>query len=86
MLINKKTINKFLQIEDRYSNLRYEIIAKVPMEMCETYEHFTCEPGDGAHVEWREVPAGTKWGDNWLTAWFRGSLMLPEPCIEKKYL
>lgn len=84
MLVDKKIIGKLESIEKRYAELRFEKLEEIEAEMCETYEHFTKEPDKEEGVEWRRVVPGTKWGDNWLTAWFRGSIKLPESCSGKK--
>ncbi|OPJ64587.1 alpha-mannosidase [Clostridium oryzae] len=81
MLVHEKTKAKFELIEKRYDKYRYEKIATIPMEMWQTKEHFTCEP---ENVQWQSVMPGTSWGDNWVTAWFRGDAVLPERCCEKK--
>lgn len=84
MLVDKKIIAKLESIENRYSKLRFETIAEVPMEFWCTLEHFTKEPTAADGAAWSPAPAGTKWGDNWLTAWFRGEAVLPEACHGKK--
>jgi len=75
MLTDKKIPGKLEKIEQRYEQLRFEKIADVPVEMCETREHYRCEPRKG---KWRPVAPGTKWGDDWLTFWFRGDVRLPK--------
>lgn len=82
MLISKKTFGKVTQIEKRYADFRYEKIADVPMEMWQTYEHFTEEPVTEA--KWEKVEPGRKWGNDWLTAWFRGDITLSDGCTGKK--
>ena len=34
--------------------------------------------------EARAVAPGAKWGDNWLTAWFRGDVTLPAACADRR--
>jgi len=83
MLTEKKIIGKLEQIERRYTDLRFEKIADVPVEYCETREHFRADP-TGPRLKWRPAPAGTKWGGNWITAWFRGDARLPKSCNGKR--
>jgi len=47
MLTDRKILGKLEQIEGRYAELRFEKVADVSMEMCETREHFRREPGAG---------------------------------------
>lgn len=84
MLVDKKIIAKLESIENRYSKLRYEKVAEVPVQMWSTFEHFTKEPSVENGASWRAVKPGTKWGDNWQTSWFRGEVILPLVCIGKK--
>lgn len=84
MLIDKKTIEKLQLIEDRYNEVRYEKVEEITTEMWETYEHFTCEPGENQGAVWTNIKPGTKWGNNWLTAWFRGDVKIPTNHIGEK--
>jgi len=83
MLTDLRTLKKLEKIEHHYADQRFEKIADVPVEMCETLEHFRVEPGPGK-VKWQAAPPGTKWGDSWVTAWFRGDVKLPQACNGKK--
>ena len=80
MLADKRTIKKLAKIEEYYEALRFEKIGDVPVEMCQTPEHFRREPGRGAQVKWRPAKPGTAWGDSGITAWFRGRVKLPKVC------
>jgi len=80
MLTDRKVLGKLEKIEQLYEALRYEKVADVPVEMCETREHFRREPGPNEKLKWREAKPGTKWGDSWVTAWFRGDVKLPATC------
>ncbi len=80
MLTELRTLKKLEKIERDYESLRFEKIADVPVEMCETTEHFRKEPGRQARLKWRHAPRGTRWGGDWITAWFRGNLRLPKDC------
>jgi alpha-mannosidase len=83
MLTDLRTLKKLEKIEQYYSDQRFEKIADVPVEMVETLEHFRSEPA-GSKVRWQAAPAGTKWGDSWMTAWFRGDVRLPQACTGRK--
>lgn len=84
MLVDKKIIGKLALIEQEYAKLRYRKVADVPVEMWETFEHFRTEPGEAENAEWKNAVPGTKWGDNWLSTWFRGDIKLPSECDGKK--
>lgn len=74
MLIHPKTLRKLKAIEERYTALRYEVIADLEMEMHETMEHHHGVPQS---ADWRPVEAGRHWGRNFGTAWFRGRVTIP---------
>ncbi len=78
MLTERKIPSKLEQIEQRYTALRFERLADIPMQMAETLEHFRQEPGPEANLAWQPAAPGLKWGDNWVSAWFRGDITLPE--------
>lgn len=77
MLTDKKILPKLEKIEERYTELRFEKVADVAMEMWETQEHLRQEP---TKAKWRTAPPGTKWGGSWVTAWFQGDVKLPKAC------
>ena len=81
MLTGKKILDKVEQIERRYEALRYEKVADAPAVMWETKEHFRQIP-EG--VDWKPVSPGDKWGDDWVTAWFKAEVTLPEVCNGKR--
>ena len=83
MLTDKKILPKLAAIEKRYSNLMFESIGEIKMEMFETVEHFRTEP-DSKKLKWKPVGKGKKWGDKWLSAWFRGDVKLPANLAGKK--
>jgi alpha-mannosidase len=74
MLTDSKIFGKLEQIENRYDALRYETLAAVPMHYMETCEYLRAEPAD---ANWQPAPIGTRWGGDWVTAWFRGDITLP---------
>lgn len=86
MITEKRTMDKLDCICERYIPMRYEKICDVPVEMCQTQAHFRQEPGREAKVKWRAVKPGARWGDNWVTAWFRGDVKLPKECQGRKVL
>jgi len=77
MLTDRKIVGKLEKIEARYEALRFVAVAEVPMEIGETRAHCRSEPAD---LDWRPCPPGTAWGDDWMTAWFRGTVTLPDDC------
>ncbi len=78
MLTERKIPSKLEQIEQRYTALRFERLADIPMQMAETLEHFRQEPGPEANLAWQPAAPGLKWGDNWVSAWFLCDITLPE--------
>lgn len=84
MLTDPKIIRKLAGIEHRYARLRFAKVGEVPVEMCETREHFREEPGPAARVRWRPASPGQRWGGEGLTAWFRGDVRLPRACAGRK--
>ncbi len=74
MILDPKIPAKIAQLETTYDALRYRAIADVPMEIGETREHFRSVPD---RLNWRPVAAGELWGEEWTTAWFRGSVTVP---------
>ncbi len=80
MLTDERTIRKLAKIQCYYEAVRFETVADVSVEMCETREHFRTQPAPRAKVAWRPAKGGTKWGGDWMTAWFRGKARLPKAC------
>jgi len=74
LLLDPKIPTKILHLEKTYDLLRFAPIATIAMEMAETQEHFREVP----NLDYRPVEAGTNWGDNWSTAWFRGRVTVPQ--------
>ena len=50
MITDPKIMLKLEKIAARYLALRFETVAAVPMEMCETREHFRTEPPRNASL------------------------------------
>ena len=84
MLTDKKIPGKLEKIIARYGDLRFEHIADVPVQMCETRAHYRDEPGADAKLKWRAAAPGLKWGDSWVTAWFRGDVAVPKEFAGRK--
>ena len=84
MITDKKILPKLETIEKRYFALRFETICEVQMEKCETIEHFRTEPDKKSKLKWKPSPKRTKWGGEWISAWFRGDIKLPSECKNKK--
>jgi alpha-mannosidase len=86
VLLDKKILGKIGLIEKTYAALRFEDIATLQMEIAETAEHYHGIPDYKAGLTWRPVVAGDPWGDNWKSAWFRGSIELPEGIVGPAYV
>ena len=74
MILDPKIPAKIAQLENTYDALRYRGVQTLSMEMAETREHFRAVP-EG--LDWRKVEPGELWGEEWTTAWFRGSAAVP---------
>ena len=74
MLTDRKLFSKIDKIQQRYAQLRFVSVAGIDMEMAQTKEHFRSEPEE---LKYKPAPVGTRWGDSWLTAWFRGDVTVP---------
>jgi len=86
VLTDPKVPGKLAGIQERYERLRFAKVADVPVEMCETGEHFRYEPGPRSGPGWRPASPGDKWGGDGVTAWFRGDVTLPVACESEKVL
>lgn len=75
MILDPKIPDKIGLLESTYDKLRYATILSLDMEIAETTEHFRTVP---AGLAWRRAEAGETWGEDWGTAWFRGSFALPQ--------
>ncbi len=84
MFTHPKILRKLERIEQRYTKLRYEHVADVPVEMWQTKEFLHAEPARRAGVKWTPAKPGTKWGGSWVTAWFRGDVRLPAVCRNRR--
>ena len=73
--VNDQIFGKLEQIEKRYNDLRYEIICGIDLEYCQFFDrHYRRAPEDASYA--KALP-GMKWGGNWITAWFRGTVSIP---------
>jgi len=76
-----KVVEKLEKRIARLSDWRYGKLADVALEMAETADHRRQPPEDLAY---RPAPVGTKWGEEWSTAWFRGVACIPEPAAGRR--
>lgn len=76
MLLDPKIPGKIATLDTTYSALRYRTVSTLDVEMAETLTHFRTPPADET-LEWKKVYAGDRWGDDWQSAWFRGSVTIP---------
>ena len=81
MLTGQKVFGKLEQIERVYETLRYEKVAEPAAHIWETREHFRRMP-EG--VDWQPAAPGHKWGGDWVTAWFKAEVTLPDVCDGKR--
>lgn len=76
-MIPPKALRKIEKRLERLKIWRFRSVAQVPLEIAETLDHFY-QPPD--HLDYKEAPFGLQWGSNWSTAWFRGTVRVPEEC------
>ena len=74
MILDPKIPAKIAQLEATYDKLRYASVETLAMEIAETREHYRSLP-EG--LTWRPVQMGDSWGEDWNTAWFRGTATVP---------
>jgi alpha-mannosidase len=72
-MLDPKIPAKIAGLEKTYAALRFHAIEEVPMEMVEMTAHLRSVPGDSGY-KWSQAAEGRSWGDNWSTAWFRGTV------------
>lgn len=83
--ISSKIFSKLEQIEKRYAALRFEVVSQISMQFCELKDqHYRQAPIGVEGISFSDIAPGTKWGGDWITAWFIGSVKLPEICHGKK--
>ncbi|MBR4748619.1 MAG: alpha-mannosidase [Abditibacteriota bacterium] len=83
--ISNQVFSKLNQIQQRYSDLRYEKLCEVPMQYTELKDiHYRQAPLGEPGVEFADAPKGTKWGGDWITAWFCGSFTVPAAAAGRK--
>ena len=70
-----KVIEKLEKRIARLGQWRYGKLQDVALEYAETEEHLRTPPLD---LPYQPAPLGTKWGSEWMTAWFRGTISLPK--------
>jgi alpha-mannosidase len=81
MLTSDKIIAKLWHVVNVYGQLRFERVAAFEVEMVETLDRRTSEPQD---LAWAPAPIGTRWGGNFVTAWFRGRVAIPDACAGRR--
>ena len=81
MLTDATIISKLRQAMDRYIALRFEPVLAPACEFAETVQNFRTTPTD---LDWAPAPAGTAWGGDGITAWFRCHVTVPDACAGKK--
>jgi len=84
MLTDARALRKLERVQRRYADLRFEKVADVEVEFWECREHYRSEPTARDGAKWRRARPGTRWGGNWVTAWFRGDVVVPERCGGRK--
>ncbi|NIA15170.1 MAG: alpha-mannosidase [Nitrospiraceae bacterium] len=72
-----KVVEKLRKRIARLGQWRYGKLQDVALDYAETEEHFRKPP---AELQYRPAPLGTRWGAEWMTAWFRGKITLPQGC------
>ncbi len=76
-MIPPKIFKKCDQRVQRLNGWRYRAVGHVALEMAETRDHFRTPP---EHLVYAPVPMGLRWGQDWMTYWFRGTVTLPDEC------
>ncbi|MBP5274412.1 MAG: hypothetical protein ILO36_05710, partial [Abditibacteriota bacterium] len=83
--ISNQVFSKFNQIQERYMALRFEKLCDVPMKFTQVKDvHYRRAPISEPGVVFTDAPKGTKWGGDWITAWFTGSFTVPPEADGKK--
>ncbi|NQT92317.1 MAG: alpha-mannosidase, partial [Lentisphaerae bacterium] len=72
-----KVIEKLEKRIARLGQWRYGKLQDVALEYAETEEHFRTPPPG---LPYQPAPLGAQWGAEWMTAWFRGTILLPREC------
>lgn len=81
MLAPAKIPAKLRNSLTHYNQLRFESVYTVETEYTETKEIFREEP---SHLTWQPAAQGMKWGDSWVTGWFRGTASVPKTAAGKR--
>jgi len=81
VITDARTLRKLEHIRIRYEALRFQPIVDVPMAFTQTTEYLTDEP---VNADYAPIAPGAHWGDSWVTAWFRGDVVLPEICTGRR--
>jgi len=78
MLLDPKIPAKIDRLDKTYTELRFATVTPLEIEMAETYDHFRTAPPPDSCLEWKPAARGDQWGDSFMSAWFRGSITIPE--------
>ncbi len=81
MLAPAKIPAKLRNSLSQYNQLRFDVVQTVETEFTETREIFREEP---THLSWQPANKGMKWGDSWVTGWFRGVAAVPISAAGKR--
>jgi alpha-mannosidase len=81
MLTDAKILHKLRQVVKAYTALRFEPVLAPECEYAETAQRLGTDP-EG--LDWHPAPAGTTWGDDGVTGWFRCRVSLPAACADRK--
>ena len=82
--LSPRILSKLEQIEKRYASQRFYSVCEIPMKYTQVKEHYRQAPLDVPSLSWENAVHGTKWGGNWVSAWFVGEFTLPEELDGKK--
>ena len=78
MLLDPKIPKKLAVLDGVYDRLRFTPIGALDIEMAETMAHIRGVPTEADGLAWRKVESGATWGENWSTAWLRGTVRVPD--------
>ncbi|MCE5216085.1 hypothetical protein LLH03_03540, partial [bacterium] len=81
MLTDAKILHKLRQVVKAYTALRFEPVLAPECEYAETAQRLGTDPQG---LDWHPAPAGTSWGDDGITGWFRCRVSLPAVCANRK--
>lgn len=80
-MLPPKVLDKLRKRIDRLRKWRYRKVADVALDVAHTEEHLRRPP---THLGFQPAPVGSTWGEEWMTAWFRGTATVPESCAGQR--